>query len=185
MNSKIKSIILASFLFLSFSTSGVSYAASLSVCGEVTPATGGTAYDNYKDYQTWLLQGDGTYKIDGKNAGIIALLQAGKITQEQYYKLDTAYKSKNHICQTSDIFKQIARVINYLIGMIGLFVIVRIVYSGAQMILAQGNAEGIKKARAGITNALIGLIIVFAAYLIVNIIFQTTGVQGFNINPFA
>lgn len=171
MNSKIKTLLFIAITILSLSTSGVSYAASLSVCGETTPSANGTPYDNYKDYQTFLTAQ--TLK-----------LQAGQITQYQYNTQDSAYKSAHHICQTKDIFRQIARIINFLIGFIGVFVIIRIVMAGFSMVASQGNGEAVKTAKQNITNAIIGLVLVFSAFLIANIIFQTAGVGGFNINPF-
>lgn len=182
MNSKIKTTLFVIVFTLCSLTSSVSYAASLSVCGQTTAPEGGTAYDNYKDYQTFLVGGN----INGQTVeGLISQLQNHKISQEEYYKRDAAYKSAHNICQASDIFKQIARIVNFLIGFIGLFVIVRLVISGFQMVLSQGNEEALKGAKSGITNALIGMALVFAAYLLANIIFQIAGVRGFNLNPFA
>ncbi|GAC1412912.1 MAG: hypothetical protein NVSMB66_3460 [Candidatus Doudnabacteria bacterium] len=174
MNSKIKTLLLIALTALSLSTSNVSYAASLSVCGETKPAPGaGTAtpYDNYADYQTFLVKQN-------------ALLAGNAINQDQYNAADSDYKNAHGICQTKDLFRQIARIINFLMGFIGVFVIIKIVMSGFQMVTSQGNAEGVRNAKAGITNALIGLVLVFAAFLLANIIFQAAGVGGFNINPF-
>ncbi len=182
MNSKIKSTIFFIVLSLSFLTSGVSNAASLSVCGEVTPPSGSdkTAYDNYKDYQSWLVTHPmPTYKDPGNPTA------AEETALKNYYNERSAKEKELHICQASDLFKQIARIINFLVGFIGLFVIIRLVISGFQMVMSQGSEEALKGAKNGMTNAIIGLVIVFAAYLIVNVLFQIAGVKGFNINPFA
>lgn len=157
-------------MVLSFSTSSVSYAASLSVCGESkTPSTqaGSTPYDNYDAYSKWLIA------EKGKN-----------LSDDQFAKEDAAYKTANNICQASDIFRQVARIINYLIGFIGVFVVVRVVISGFQMVMSQGNAENLKVAKDGIRNSIIGLVLVLGAFVLANIIFQLAGVGGFNLNPY-
>jgi hypothetical protein len=176
MNAKIKTTLLVLLLGLSLSTSGVTYAAGLSVCGEgkstapVDPKDprNTTPYDNYNDYATFL-----------------ANQRAKHLTQEQFDAQDSAYKTTHGICQPSDIFKQIARITNYLIGFIGVLVVIKIVVAGFQMVIAQGNSEAVQNAKGSITNAMIGLVIVMSAFLIANIIFSTAGVSGFNINPFA
>jgi hypothetical protein len=175
MNSKTKTIVFLIVFTLTSITSSVSNAASLSVCGEQKNTNQNpdvTPYDNYSSYQKEVIN-------------LNAQLADHKITQDQYYTKDAALKEQYNICQASDIFKQIARITNFLIGFIGVFVIIRLVMSGFQMVMSQGNEESIKGAKSGITNALIGLVLVFAAYLIVNIIFSVIGVSGFNINPFA
>lgn len=178
MNSKIKTILLSFLLMAGLLVGNFSTAASLSVCGEGS-YTGGkdvtlptnedpTAYDNYKAYQQWLIQNP---------------MPTDPSKLDDYYKRRSAFESSHGICQASDIFRQIARIVNFLISFIGIFVIVRIVISGFRMVLSQGNEEAIKGARSGITNAIIGLILVFAAYIFVNIIFQIAGVQNFALNP--
>ena len=199
MNSKIKSILLIVLTTLSFMTSSVSYAASLSVCGETTPPTATlenpspTAYDNYKEYQTWLLAKENQppkepapiKDLQHPTAEERAAWDSYNTAYTSYLQARSAEEQKLGICQASDLFRQIARIINFLIGFIGLFVIVRLVMSGFQMVLSQGSEEALGSAKKGMTNAIIGLVIVFAAYLIAQIIFQIAGVKGFNINPFA
>lgn len=180
MNSKIKTTLFVIAFTLCSLTSSVTYAASLSVCGETTAPTDGTAYDNYKEYQTYLIGHPMPTFKDPSNPSA-----AEQTALNNYYKDRSAFEKSHNICQASDIFKQAARIVNFLIGFIGLFVIIRLVVSGFQMVLSQGNEEAIKGAKSGITNALIGMALVFAAYLLANIIFQIAGVRGFNLNPFA
>lgn len=60
-----------------------------------------------------------------------------------------------------------------LAGLIFFFVLI---FSGLKYILSGGNKENIQKAGAGITNALMGIIIIFVSYWIVVIIEKLTGV---------
>lgn len=61
-----------------------------------------------------------------------------------------------------------------LAGLVFFFVLI---FSGLQYILGGGNKEQIQKAGSSITNALIGLIIVFVSYWIIVIIEQITGLN--------
>ncbi len=190
MNSKIKVIALSLFLLAGLSIGNFSTAASISVCGEVPAGTqsppkdpsdqsASTPYDNYKAYSQWLINNPIPTFKDPANPTV-----SEQAALDKYYKARTIQEKKINICQPSDIFKQIARIINFLIGFIGLFVIFRLVVSGFQMVTAMGSEEKIKGARSGITNALIGMVLVFGAYVFVNIIFQLFGVKNFGINPF-
>src|SRR3989344_2585977 len=86
-------------------------------------------------------------------------------------------KFKEQSCQLSDIFDQIALVVNALIAFAGVFTVFRLVLSGFQMVAFAGNEAQIKSAREGIKGALIGLILVFLSYLIVNTIFYIFAVK--------
>ena len=64
----------------------------------------------------------------------------------------------------------ITGVINILLGVAGIISFVFLLWGGIQWILAGGDKEGTEKARKRITNALIGLAIVFSAYAIIFIL---------------
>jgi hypothetical protein len=61
-----------------------------------------------------------------------------------------------------------------LAGLIFFFVLI---FSGLKYILSGGNKENIQKAGAGITNALLGLIIVFVSYWAIVILEIITGLN--------
>lgn len=60
--------------------------------------------------------------------------------------------------------------INILLGVAGIISFVFLLWGGIQWILAGGDKEGTEKARKRITNALIGLAVVFSAYAILFIL---------------
>ncbi len=200
MNKKIKITVITVLMATGLLIGNFSTAAGLSVCGETGQNANAlpddkTNYDNYKDYQAEVLVL--AAQRDAKIAALRKALPASPSTAEQdayqnkvqqikdqYASDDNKLKDKYNICQPKDIFKQIARITNFLIGFIGIFVIVRLVISGFQMVMSQGSEEAIKGAKSGITNALIGLVLVFGAYILINILFQVFGIQNFGINPF-
>jgi hypothetical protein len=61
-------------------------------------------------------------------------------------------------------------VLNVLLGVAGVASFVILLWGGLQWILAGGDKEGTEKARKKITAALIGLAIVFSAYVLIYIV---------------
>jgi hypothetical protein len=66
----------------------------------------------------------------------------------------------------STISYTIGLIISYILGFIGVIFLVIIIYSGFQWMTAGGNEETVAKAKKRLTNAVIGLVIIFTAYLI-------------------
>ncbi len=56
------------------------------------------------------------------------------------------------------------------LGLLGVVLVVLVIYAGFIWMTAQGNDEKIKKAKGMITSAVIGMIIIFAAYAITNFV---------------
>jgi hypothetical protein len=64
----------------------------------------------------------------------------------------------------------VGRVINILLGFIGIILLLLILYAGFLWMTAQGDDGRVKKARAIISNAVVGLIILVAAFAISNFV---------------
>jgi len=64
----------------------------------------------------------------------------------------------------------IGNIIRVLLGMLGLILVILIVYAGFLWTTAQGDPAKVKKAQDMIKQAIIGMIIVFAAYAIANFV---------------
>lgn len=72
------------------------------------------------------------------------------------------------------------RIINGFLGVLGIFAVVLIIYAGYLWMNARGNEQQVEKARSILTQAVIGLIIILAAYSIAgfvvrNLVNATTG----------
>ncbi len=61
-------------------------------------------------------------------------------------------------------------IINVFLGFLGIVFLVLLLYAGFSWMTAQGDETKIKKARDMITNAIVGLIIVVAAFAISNFV---------------
>lgn len=64
----------------------------------------------------------------------------------------------------------VGRYINALLGILGVFFVVLIIYAGFTYLNARGDAKKTTEAIDMIKNAVIGLIIIFAAYAISNFV---------------
>lgn len=69
--------------------------------------------------------------------------------------------------QEVEVEQLIITILNYVLGISGLVAVVFLIIGGFSYITAQGNEEQTKKATSTLLNAVIGLIIIFAAFAIV------------------
>lgn len=60
----------------------------------------------------------------------------------------------------------IVDVLIYVLGLVGLFFLIMIIYSGFQWIAAGGNEDTITKAKTRLKNSIIGFVIVLLSYAI-------------------
>ncbi|MBU0625044.1 hypothetical protein KKF05_01735 [Patescibacteria group bacterium] len=66
----------------------------------------------------------------------------------------------------------IGSIINAALGLLGVILVVLLIYGGFLWMTAGGNTENVDKAKKLITNAIIGIIIVLAAYSISYFVLQ-------------
>jgi hypothetical protein len=71
-----------------------------------------------------------------------------------------------------------ATVINIALGFLGIVLLGVILYGGFLWMTAGGNEEQVKKAKAWITNGVIGIIIIIAAYSIAHFVIEQLGTIG-------
>lgn len=66
----------------------------------------------------------------------------------------------------------ITNIINVALTFVGSIVIILILWAGFKWMTSAGNTEIIKKSKETIINAVIGLVIIFASYVIVNFVIE-------------
>lgn len=71
-------------------------------------------------------------------------------------------------CNVLDIFILVAKLTNFLIGISGVYAAYVIINNSFWMIMSMGNEEAITKTKEGMTNAVIGFVLVLMAYMLVN-----------------
>jgi hypothetical protein len=68
-----------------------------------------------------------------------------------------------------------SNVISIVFLIAGILAVLFLLYSGVQYITAGGDPEKVKKARLGIVNAVIGVVVIMAAFFIIRIATSTRG----------
>jgi len=66
-------------------------------------------------------------------------------------------------------------ILNVALGLMGIIFTIYLIYGGYLWIIAAGNKEEIDKAKKIITNSIIAVIIIFAAFAISNFVFTSLG----------
>lgn len=69
-------------------------------------------------------------------------------------------------------------VANYLFGIVGALALLFFIYGGFTLILSRGSSEQTKKGVEIITAAIIGLMVVFGAYMLVRFLGTAVGLKG-------
>lgn len=78
-------------------------------------------------------------------------------------------------CQAKDIYIVIANVVNGIMQITGLLAAFAVIVSGFMYIISRGKEEQTQKAKAGLTAAITGLVIIFTAYILINAIMSVLG----------
>lgn len=69
-------------------------------------------------------------------------------------------------------------ILNYVFGAATIALLIYLVLGGLQMMTSRGEPKAMQGAQAKITNALIGFVIVIAAFIIIQLVGQLFGIQG-------
>jgi len=73
----------------------------------------------------------------------------------------------------------ISTLLPYLFVIAGLLLLFYLIYGGFQMMIAANDEKGLAEAKGKITNALIGFLLLFVSYWLVQIIGHILGIQIF------
>jgi len=73
-------------------------------------------------------------------------------------------------------------VAQWILGIVGSLALLFFIYGGIMMIISSGKSEMVQKAKTILTNAVIGLIIVFGSWMIINFTVQV--LTGGQVNVF-
>lgn len=86
-------------------------------------------------------------------------------------------------CDIPTLILTINVIINFLLSWAWLISLVFIVWSGIQMTFSGGNEETLTKAKASLSNAVIGFIIIMIAFVLLNfVVGLLTGTGGLDAN---
>jgi hypothetical protein len=74
----------------------------------------------------------------------------------------------------TDIYVTIGKIINSVLGLVGILFLVLCIYAGFLWMTSQGNPEQIKKAKTMLVQSIIGMLVIFASYSITQYILEQT-----------
>jgi hypothetical protein len=77
----------------------------------------------------------------------------------------------------SDFVSLAINVSKFILGLVGSLTLAMFVYGGFLFLISTGSSDKIGEAKKIITAALVGLIIVFASYVIISFVFKTMGLN--------
>ncbi|MFA6194562.1 MAG: hypothetical protein WC719_02335 [Patescibacteria group bacterium] len=77
-----------------------------------------------------------------------------------------------------DIRVLVSKIIRIVLGFLGIIFLVLLILAGFRWMVSGGNEEAVKKAQAAIKTAIIGLVIVLAAYSITYFVFKYLPFSG-------
>jgi hypothetical protein len=104
----------------------------------------------------------------------------GDVTSDIYEHIDTIGEEAGIETETT-LPEMVGSIIRQILTLLGIILVVLIIYAGWLWMSAGGNTDQIDKAKKIIINAVIGLIIIFAAYAITDFvlgaIFSGTGLE--------
>lgn len=82
----------------------------------------------------------------------------------------------------NDLNKVIGNAINFIFVVAAMLALIFLIIGGVKWLTSQGEKEGVNKARETIVAAVVGLVIIFLSYLIVNFVLNLfVGVSLFNL----
>ncbi|MEA3293002.1 MAG: TrbC/VirB2 family protein, partial [Patescibacteria group bacterium] len=82
-------------------------------------------------------------------------------------------------CKLIDIFKVFKNILEFVwFSIIPPIAILMLIIGGIMFITSSGNPDALKKSKALLTSIVIGLIIIYGAWLVINLFFTIIGVES-------
>jgi hypothetical protein len=112
------------------------------------------------------------------NAGTV-LAQGSKFIPPCALSNDIGSVAKEGECRNVSVFVTLLiNVANYLFSIVGALALLFFIYGGFTLILSRGATDQVKKGKDIMVAAVIGLIIVFGAYMLVRFLGTAVGLKG-------
>ena len=77
--------------------------------------------------------------------------------------------------ESQDLKVTIGKIVQVVVGFLGILLVLFILYAGFLWMTSQGNEEQISKAKGMISAAVIGLVLILAAYSIASFVINSVG----------
>ena len=103
---------------------------------------------------------------------IVPMVSAGSIKTDALNSQDDHLMANSGLAGNSSLSSIISVLIQTALGFLGVIFLVLTIMAGFKWMMSEGNEEEIKKAQGSLKNAVIGLVIVLAAYAITYSVFK-------------
>ena len=101
-----------------------------------------------------------------------------KIAQDNVLNLDKVQKDVSPTFKFTDLGGVVTGIQTILIPLAGIALIIYLLSGGLQLMTSKGDPKAVEGAKQKITNAVIGIVIIFAAFWIVQVLIQFLGIEG-------
>src|SRR5689334_3207185 len=113
------------------------------------------------------------YAYSGAALGSLIALQATQVHADAFsnggsqLQIQGSTNLNTNDTGTSQFVRLANSALNIILLVVGVLAVFYLIYSGFLYITSAGNPDNVKKARAGIINSIVGIVIVLAAFVIV------------------
>lgn len=116
-------------------------------------------------------------KLNTLIASAVALLPLPTLAANNPFEtgknLANAVGQNAGIASNTDLPTIVGRIINVVLGFLGIVFLVLLIYAGFQWMTAQGDEGKVKTARSMISQAVVGLVVIVAAFAISNFVLSS------------
>lgn len=81
-------------------------------------------------------------------------------------------------CQLNDFLETAITIVNWLFGVVGSVVLLFFIYGGFIFIFSAGSSSQVEKGKNMLIGSIVGLLIMFASYVIIQFAMSALGVTG-------
>lgn len=103
------------------------------------------------------------------------IMEKVKQSGGEYQEETPCYKYCTGNYEVNDFVQILINGVNILFGLVGSLTLIMFIYGGMMFLVSSGNTERVTKAKQILINAIIGLIIIFTSYLIIQFVLVSLG----------
>ncbi|MDD4271273.1 MAG: hypothetical protein PHF50_00525 [Patescibacteria group bacterium] len=81
-------------------------------------------------------------------------------------------------CELNDFTRIAINATKIILGIVGSLALLAFVAGGLMMMLSAGNPEWVTRGKQTLIGAVVGLVIVFTSYMIIQLVFTSLGISG-------
>ena len=118
-------------------------------------------------------------KADSGASGDEGSINFGQVQATGFPGLKDAFKIPSGATAASKVGGIISTILPYLFVIAGLLLLFYLIYGGFHMMIAANDEKGLAEAKGKITNALVGFLLLFVSYWLVQILGHIFGIQIF------